>query len=95
MIRLAHSLHRNERGAAVIELALVAPILRNALIGVVELCNGYAASFSSSKVAQRDVERCMNTSARRRKLARTRSVPGQNTKRPPRPASATSAVTIK
>lgn len=93
MIRLAHSLHRNERGAAVIELALAAPILVTLLIGVVQLANGYAAKLQLEQVAQREVELWQNSSAGFD--SSSTSLSAYKTEAATAAGVATSAVTIK
>ena len=53
----------DERGAAVIELALVAPILALAMIGVVDMSNAYTRKLALEQGAQRAIEKIMQTTA--------------------------------
>jgi Flp pilus assembly protein TadG len=57
MIRL----FSNERGAAVIEMALVAPVLALGVIGIVDVSNAYSRKLGLEQGAQRAVEKIMNT----------------------------------
>src|SRR3954466_177740 len=52
---------KSERGAAVIELALVAPILALLTIGMVDLSNAYSRKLALEQGAQRAVEKIMQT----------------------------------
>lgn len=52
---------KSERGAAVIELALVAPILAALTIGMVDLSNAYSRKLALEQGAQRAVEKIMQT----------------------------------
>jgi Flp pilus assembly protein TadG len=56
--RLLH-LGRDERGASLIELALVAPFLATLTIGVVDIAGGYSAKLQLEQAAQRTIERAM------------------------------------
>jgi Flp pilus assembly protein TadG len=58
MTRLLH-LGRDERGASLIELALVAPFLATLVLGVVDLSNGYSAKLQLEQAAQRTIEKAM------------------------------------
>jgi Flp pilus assembly protein TadG len=60
MIRLLRPLARDERGASVIELALVAPFLASMVIGMVDLSNGYSEKLQLEQSAQRAIEKAMN-----------------------------------
>lgn len=51
----------NERGAAVIELALVAPVLALMTIGVVDMSNAYSRKLALEQGAQRAIEKIMQT----------------------------------
>jgi Flp pilus assembly protein TadG len=51
----------SERGAAVIELGLVAPILAVLTIGMVDLANAYSRKLALEQGAQRAVEKIMQT----------------------------------
>ncbi|MEO7410096.1 MAG: TadE/TadG family type IV pilus assembly protein [Sphingomicrobium sp.] len=55
------SLRSDERGAAVIELALVAPILATMTIGVIDLSNAFSRKLALEQAAQRGVEKVMQT----------------------------------
>jgi Flp pilus assembly protein TadG len=52
-------LGRDERGASLIELALVAPFLATLVLGVVDLSNGYSAKLQLEQAAQRTIEKAM------------------------------------
>jgi Flp pilus assembly protein TadG len=51
----------NERGAAVIEMALVAPVLALGVIGIVDVSNAYSKKLALEQGAQRAIEKIMNT----------------------------------
>jgi Flp pilus assembly protein TadG len=55
------SLRRNERGAAIIELALVAPVLALITVGIVDMSNAYNKKLALEQGAQRAIEKIMNT----------------------------------
>ena len=57
MIRLFSS----ERGAAVIEMSLIAPVLALGVIGIVDVSNAYSRKLALEQGAQRAVEKIMNT----------------------------------
>jgi Flp pilus assembly protein TadG len=57
MIRLFSS----DRGAAVIEMALVAPVLALGVIGIVDVSNAYSKKLALEQGAQRAIEKIMNT----------------------------------
>lgn len=61
MRRLLSRLRRDEQGAAVIELALTAPILATMIIGVVDISNAYSRKLAIEQAAQRGVEKIMQT----------------------------------
>jgi len=61
MLRLLRSTARDERGAAVIELGLAAPILACMLIGMVDISNAYSRKLTIEQAAQRGVEKIMQT----------------------------------
>jgi Flp pilus assembly protein TadG len=62
MIRLPNSrLFANDRGAAVIEMALVAPILALTVIGIVDMSNAYSRKLAAEQGAQRAIEKIMQT----------------------------------
>jgi Flp pilus assembly protein TadG len=54
-------LFRSERGAAVIEMALIAPVLALGVIGIVDVSNAYSRKLALEQGAQRAVEKIMNT----------------------------------
>jgi len=51
----------NARGAAVIEMALVAPVLALGVIGIVDISNAYSKKLALEQGAQRAIEKIMNT----------------------------------
>ena len=51
----------NNRGAAVIEMALIAPVLALGVIGIVDVSNAYSRKLALEQGAQRAVEKIMNT----------------------------------
>src|SRR3954468_18485844 len=51
----------NDRGAAVIEMALVAPVLALGVIGIVDVSNAYSRKLGLEQGAQRAIEKIMNT----------------------------------
>jgi Flp pilus assembly protein TadG len=55
------SLYRNERGAAVIEMALIAPVLALMTIGIIDMSNAYSKKLALEQGAQRAIEKIMNT----------------------------------
>ena len=56
MIHFAR-LARNDRGASIIELALVAPVLASLLIGMVDLSRAYSYKLKLEQAAQRAIEK--------------------------------------
>jgi Flp pilus assembly protein TadG len=54
-------LSANERGAAIIELAIIAPIFALMTIGVVDMSNAYSRKLSLEQGAQRAIEKIMQT----------------------------------
>ena len=61
ILRLLARLKDDDRGAAIIELALVAPILATMTIGVIDLSNGFSRKLALEQAAQRSVEKVMQT----------------------------------
>jgi Flp pilus assembly pilin Flp len=61
MIRGLARLARNERGAAVIELALVAPILATLVIGITDVSIAYGHKLELEQAAQRAIEKVGQT----------------------------------
>ena len=57
MIRHLKSLASSERGASVIELALVAPILATLLIGMIDISRAYSARLQLEQAAHRAIEK--------------------------------------
>lgn len=54
---------RDQRGAAVIELAIIAPIFATMLIGMVDIGRGYSMKLQLEQAAQRAIEKVMNGQA--------------------------------
>ncbi len=54
-------LWREDRGAAIIELAFVAPVIALMTVGVVDLSNGFGTKLKVEQAAQRSVEKVMQT----------------------------------
>lgn len=54
-------LSRDERGAAVIELALITPVLALTIAGIVDMSNAYSRKLALEQGAQRAVEKIMQT----------------------------------
>lgn len=61
MIRSIANLARNSRGAVIIELAMVAPVLAIMVIGVVDMSNAFSRKLALEQGAQRAVEKIMQT----------------------------------
>jgi Flp pilus assembly pilin Flp len=62
MMRAALRKLRSDReGAAVVELALVAPLLASVVIGMTDLANAYSRKLALEQGAQRAIERQMQT----------------------------------
>jgi Flp pilus assembly protein TadG len=55
------TLAANERGAAIIELALVAPVLALMAIGLVDMSNAFSRKLALEQGAQRAIEKIMQT----------------------------------
>ena len=51
----------DEQGAAIIELALIAPIFALMAIGVVDMSNAYSRKLALEQGAQRAIEKIMQT----------------------------------
>lgn len=60
MMRLV-TLARDQRGAAMIELAFIAPVLALLTVGVVDLSNGFGTKLRVEQAAQRSIEKVMQT----------------------------------
>lgn len=52
---------RDQRGAAMIELAFVAPVIALLTVGVVDLSNGFGTKLRVEQAAQRSIEKVMQT----------------------------------
>lgn len=61
MKRLSYLL-RESAGTVTIELGMVAPILAAMLIGLIDLSNAYSSKLRLEQVAQRTIEKVMQTS---------------------------------
>jgi len=59
MMRKLLRLGRDERGASVVELALVAPFLATLTIGMVDISNAYGEKLQVEQAAQRAIEKAM------------------------------------
>ena len=59
MKRDLRNLARDERGASIIEMALVAPFLATLVIGMIDISRGYSAKIKLEQVAQRTIEKAM------------------------------------
>ncbi|WP_309602359.1 pilus assembly protein [Sphingomonas sp.] len=55
------TLIRDQRGAAMIELAFVAPVIALMTVGVVDLSNGFGTKLRVEQAAQRSIEKVMQT----------------------------------
>lgn len=60
---LMRNLQRDESGAAVIELALVAPVLAMMVIGMSDLSRAYSSKLQLEQASQRSIEKVMNGQA--------------------------------
>ncbi|NUQ17264.1 MAG: pilus assembly protein [Sphingomonas sp.] len=60
-IRRVLGLGRDERGAAIIELALVAPVFALMTIGIVDMSNAFSRKLALEQAAQRAIEKVMQT----------------------------------
>ena len=63
MIKRMNALGRDERGAAIVELAIIAPMIALLTVGIVDLSNGFSRKLKIEQAAQRSIEKIMNTSA--------------------------------
>lgn len=84
MIRFA-SLANDNRGASIVELAFVAPILASLLIGMVDLSRAYMHKLDLEQAAQRSIEKIQQYQSGSNKLddlrvetAATAGVPERN-----------------
>ena len=63
MIARLFTLGRDAKGAAVVELAVVAPMIALLTVGIVDLSSGFSRKLKIEQAAQRSIEKIMNTSA--------------------------------
>ncbi len=63
MRQTIRKLLRDTRGAAIIELAMVAPVLALGVIGIVDISNAYSRKLALEQGAQRAVEKIMQTTS--------------------------------
>ena len=61
MMRTLRQLHRDERGVAIVELAIAAPILACLLMGAADIGNAFSRKLALEQGAQRAVEKVMQT----------------------------------
>lgn len=61
MKRFMRILARHEGGAAVIELALISPILALTIVGIVDISNAFSRKLALEQGAQRAIEKIMQT----------------------------------
>lgn len=61
MIRLLRNLGADSRGAAVIELGLIAPILATMTVGIIDLTTAFNRKLELEQGVQRSIERVMQT----------------------------------
>ena len=61
MRRFLSSLRNDDRGAAIIELGIVAPVLALITVGVVDMANGFATKLKLEQASQRAIEKIMQT----------------------------------
>jgi Flp pilus assembly protein TadG len=60
---IARKLFGDTRGAAVIEMALVAPVLALGIVGIVDISNAYSRKLALEQGAQRAIEKIMQTTS--------------------------------
>ncbi|MGH6784325.1 MAG: TadE/TadG family type IV pilus assembly protein, partial [Sphingomicrobium sp.] len=63
MIKKLFRLARDKRGAAVVEMAMVAPLIATMVVGVVDLSNAFGRKLKLEQASQRAIEKIMNTTA--------------------------------
>lgn len=61
MRRLLRTLRRDQDGAAIIELAIVAPVLATLTIGVIDMSNAFSRKLALEQATQRAIEKVMQT----------------------------------
>src|SRR5947209_1838951 len=57
----ASRIRSDQRGAAVIEMALIAPVLALTVVGIVDMSNAYSRKLALEQGAQRAIEKIMQT----------------------------------
>jgi Flp pilus assembly protein TadG len=62
-VALHRRLRSDARGAAIIELALIAPVLGTMVIGIVDMSNAFSRKLALEQGAQRAIERIEQTTA--------------------------------
>lgn len=62
MIAKLRQLLRDDRGASIIELAMVAPVFATMLIGATDLARAFSTKLQTTQAAQRSIEKVMQTS---------------------------------
>ena len=63
MTRWLKRLRRDNRGTAVVELAIISPMIALLTVGVIDMSNGFSRKLKIEQAAQRSIEKIMNTSA--------------------------------
>ena len=63
MMSLLAKLLRDDRGAAIIELAMVAPVLAVMIIGMSDMSRAYSTKLQLEQASQRSIEKVMNGQA--------------------------------
>ncbi|HWU92761.1 MAG TPA: TadE/TadG family type IV pilus assembly protein [Sphingomicrobium sp.] len=61
MTRLINRLRSDERGAAIIELAIIAPVFALMTVGIVDMSNAFGRKLALEQGAQRAIEKIMQT----------------------------------
>lgn len=63
MTQFIRSLARDERGASIIEMAMVMPVLATLLVGMVDISRAYSSRLQLEQAAQRSIEKVMQYQA--------------------------------
>lgn len=63
LARRLRALLADRRGAAAIEVAIIAPVLATMVVGVVDLSRGFSMKLELEQAAQRAIEKVMNGQA--------------------------------
>jgi len=63
MIGFVRSLARDQRGASIIEMGMVMPVMATLLIGMVDISRAYSAKLQLEQSAQRAIEKVMQYQA--------------------------------